>query len=260
MKKIDNGLFPFYCFDNLFSRNELVHFVSSGIHTLGFREGEDGQDVLLAREALAQSVGFSLEQLVNPQQVHSDRIAVVGQKEAGAGAKDRDSRIPETDGLITNEPGVCLMVMSADCVPVLLYDPVKRVIAAIHSGWRGTAAKIAGRAVEKMAEVYGSRPSDILAGIGPSIGKCCFEVGEEVAQVFRPEFPGTDVVRDGNRPGKSYVDLWEANRRILMASGLRKEHVEVGGLCTVCHHDDFFSYRHSGEKAGRFGAGIMLKS
>ena len=153
------------------------------------------------------------------------------------------------------------MVLSADCVPVLLFEPEKRVVAAVHAGWRGTAAEIVGVTVRVMQEHFGCDLQRVVAAIGPSIGKCCFEVGEEVARVFQQLFPGNQaIVGLGKQPGKYQVDLWEANRKELLACGVKNENIEVAGMCSVCHPDLFFSYRREGEKAGRFGAGIGMKS
>lgn len=139
-------------------------------------------------------------------------MRIVTAEEAGRGALDRESRIPATDALVTNQPGICLMVLSADCVPVLLFEPEKRVVAAVHAGWRGTAANIVVETVRVMQENFGCDPQRVVAAIGPSIGKCCFEVGEEVARVFQQLFPGNQaIVGLGKQPGKYQVDLWEAN-------------------------------------------------
>ncbi|MFR4044865.1 MAG: polyphenol oxidase family protein, partial [Odoribacter splanchnicus] len=128
-------------------------------------------------------------------------------------------------------------------------------------GWRGTAANIVVETVRVMQENFGCDPQRVVAAIGPSIGKCCFEVGEEVARVFQQLFPGNQaIVGLGKQPGKYQVDLWEANRKELLACGVKNENIEVAGMCSVCHPDLFFSYRREGEKAGRFGAGIGMKS
>lgn len=256
MKKIENPDFPYYVFEGLSRQEEILHFVSSGAKDIGFGIGKDAQLIVKNRKALAKAVGFEAEQLVTAHQVHGASIAVVGVSEKGKGALDRDSRIAGTDALITNLPGICLMVLSADCVPVLLCDPVRRAIAAVHSGWRGTAADIAGKTVLEMQIQYGCKPEDIQAGIGASIGPCCFEVDGDVAGQFE-EFP--HVVLPGRYRGKYQVNLWEANRLNLLNAGLKPEHIEMAQLCSVCHPEHFFSFRRDKEKAGRFGAGIGLK-
>lgn len=260
MQRIERKGDLFYRFGNLSRFGEILHFVSSGERSIGFREDGGDAEIRNNRKRLGEAAGFDVHTLVCARQVHSDRVTVAGLQEAGRGALDRESRIPDTDALVTDRPGLCLLVLSADCVPVLLYDPVKRAVAAVHAGWRGTAAGVVARAVDTMQERFGSDPGDLYAGIGPSIGKCCFEVGEEVAAVFREKFPSPDgVVFPAGKPGKSFVDLWEANARLLTGSGLVREHIEIAGLCTCCSAGAFFSYRRTGKEAGRFGAGIMLK-
>lgn len=253
------GVFPYYQFEHLRACSGVRHFVSSGARNIGFTADADADGIRENRLLLADAVGYEAERVVMARQVHSDHVAVVGEEDAGRGAFDRDSRLPATDALVTACQGICLAVLSADCVPVLLYDPVKKVIAAIHAGWRGTAARIVCRAVEVMRDRFGCEPADLLAGIAPSIGKCCFEVDEPVADVFRGIFPAdSGIVSADSRPGKYRVDLWEANRHELIASGLLPSRIEVAGMCTVCHPDRFFSYRREKERAGRFAAGIML--
>ena len=151
------------------------------------------------------------------------------------------------------------MVLAADCVPVLMYDPRMRVIAAVHAGWRGTVGRIAAKTVERMREKFGCDPRDMLVGIGPSIGPCCFEVGEEVVEAALEGLGDLKgLVETGKHPGKYQLNLWEANCRQLRQVGVEDARIEVAGICTVCHHDQFFSYRGDRGNTGRFGAGIML--
>ena len=251
--------FPFYCFKHLSRFERIKHFVSSEVGNIGFSASEADETVRLNRCRLAEAVGFDVHHLITAQQVHSATVKVVTEQDAGRGALEKESRIPMCDALVTNRRGICLMVLSADCVPVLLYDPERQVIAAVHAGWRGTVTGIVRKTVAVMAERFACRSADLLAGIAPSIGPCCFEVGEEVARVFGEMFPADpEIVRQGKCMGKFQVDLWEANRRELLESGVRDEQIEIAGMCTVCRPEHFFSYRRDGELAGRFGAGIML--
>lgn len=256
MLKVVRGNFPFYRFERLGDDRSLLHFVSSGERTIGFSGDTEEKVVRSNRRDLAEAVGFDAAFCVTGRQVHSAHVAVVTAVDSGRGALDAESRLPDTDALVTSCKGVCLMVLSADCVPVLLYEPERRVVAAVHAGWRGSAAGIVAKTVELMRGRFACRPERIRAGIGPSIGKCCFEVGKEVAGVFEDSFVGT--VLPGRSGQKCHVDLWEANRRQLLQSGLVDSHIEIAGMCTVCHPDRFFSYRRDGRAAGRFGAGIML--
>ena len=260
MLYVENDRFPFYRFSGLALFPEVNHFVSSGAKDIGFSERMEPQLIRQNRRALAEAVGMDMEKWIIAHQVHSANVAVMTATEVGHGVWDQESRIPDTDALVTADKGVGLMVMSADCVPVLLYDPVKQVIAAVHAGWRGTAARVVVETVKVMQEKFDCRSRDIWAGIGPSIGKCCFEVSREVAQVFQNLFPeGGEVVFAGQKPDKYQIDLWEANRLELVNTGLQPEHIEIAGMCTHCYPGRFFSYRRDGKAAGRFAAGIILK-
>lgn len=259
MIKIEHKVFPFYQFENMGELPGIRHFVSSGVKSIGFSDRVDPVRIRHFREELAQAVGFDPARVVMGHQVHSDRVAVVTEADAGKGALARDNCLAETDALVTNRVGICLTVLSADCVPVLLCDPFRQVVAAVHAGWRGTAAGIVGRTVGVMHDKFGCCPEQVYAGIGPSIGKCCFEVGEDVARIFYQLLPAcAGIVSKGKNPGKFQIDLWEVNRQQLLACGLIPSHIEVAGMCTVCHPDAFFSYRKDREGAGRFGAGILL--
>lgn len=260
MFRVEREKFPYYQFEHLSHCSGIRHFVSSGAKDIGFGDGKDWDEIRRNRQELADCVGIDIRNLVTAHQIHSANVAIVTCREAGRGAMDMESRLPDIDAMITNQEGICLMALSADCVPVLLYDPVARAIAAIHAGWRGTAAKIVEETVRMMQEKFGCKPGHILAGIGPSIGPCCFEVGQEVADVFRDLLPGvTDLVHSAVTANKCRVDLWEANRQELLAAGLKADNIEIAGLCSVCHSDRFFSYRRDGKEAGRFGAGIALR-
>jgi polyphenol oxidase len=168
--------------------------------------------------------------------------------------------IKDTDALITTSKGLCISVMSADCVPVLLYDPVKRAIGAVHAGWRGTVSKILTLTVQAMLQHYGTQPADLVAAIGPSICPEVYEVGEEVIMAVEQTFGTKDsLITRENGPGKGHFNLWEANRIQLLALGVKSENIEVAGICTYQHSDEFFSARRSGNRAGRFSAGILLR-
>lgn len=260
MIELKNSVFPFYRFNLLEAEKGILHFVSSAAQ--GDRADLNLNSPLGVenRKRLAQAMGIDVNCLALGEQVHGVQVTVVGEKGKGKGALDNADRFPATDALVTNIPGICLLVLTADCVPVLLYDPIKGVIAAMHAGWRGTVGKIVGRVVRKMEKEYACSPAAIKAAIGPSIGKCCFEVGEEVkAEFVRMNTQLETWIEPGKEPGKYYVDLWEVNRRQLLEVGLLNKHIEVAGICTSCRHEDFFSYRYAAQAAGRFASGIMLK-
>ncbi len=159
---------------------------------------------------------------------------------------------------MTNESGVVLCTQYADCVPLFFVDPIKRVVATSHSGWKGTVAQIGAVTVKRMQEAYGCDPKDILAGIAPSIGPCCFEVDYPVAQAFSALPFADDTIVHDDQNGKFHVDLWETNRRILIAAGIRPENITVTDLCTKCHSDTFWSHRVTGGERGSLAAFIAL--
>lgn len=228
--------------------------VSSGLIkglNLGFRVGDDETSVIENYRLIAKDFGFSYEQITAGRQTHSANIKIITKDDAGKGV-GKKSDFMDVDGLVTNVRDLPIVVYYADCVPLLLVDEHAGVIAAVHSGWRGTVMRIASEAVRVMCESFDAEPKRIKAAIGPSIGPCCFETGSEVACEFDDKF----VTAKNN--GKFMVDLWSANKDILSECGLRHENIDVLGLCTICHSDVLYSYRTHKEKTGRMGAFISL--
>jgi purine-nucleoside/S-methyl-5'-thioadenosine phosphorylase / adenosine deaminase len=233
---------------------------------LGFTDSDD-RDTVAANRGLfvaAAAEGKELLGMVTLRQIHSSLIRKVSAKDI------RDNSMPAVlkgDGLMTDEPGVLLGIQTADCIPVLVADRKKRAVAAFHAGWRGTLARIVENGVGRMRLEFGSRPEDLIASIGPGIGQCCYSVGEEVQEQFKSQFDyaselfrevyDSDPIRQkypmlfltARAPGHSdigpgvHLDLVEANRRQLLAAGLRKGAIFVTGQCTGCHTDRFFSHR-----------------
>ena len=254
---------PLWQFSNLGAMPGLGHYVSGraggvsqgelGTFNLGLRAGDEPERVWENRRRLAEAMDVALDHLVFPAQTHSLNVRRV----SGPIGPDE---LADTDALITDAPGVCINVMSADCVPVLLYDPVRRAAGAVHAGWRGTVGKIVTRTVAAMREAFGTDPADLVAGIGPSICADVYEVGEEVLTAVENAFGATEgLILRRTAEGKGYIDLWEANRRQLLAAGVPAPAIEVSGLCTYRHADQFFSARKSKNQAGRFAAGIVIK-
>lgn len=219
---------------------------------LGFRVGDNPDSVKRNYIQISQDFGIPFKKITAAKQVHSADIRIVTETECGYGVNHLDKTF-EADGLITNCKNIPIMVFYADCVPILLIDETVGVIAAIHSGWRGTVAKIARTAVLLMNEKFGAQPQNIKAAIGPSIGKCCFETGEEVASNFEDAFVSCLP------EGKFKVDLWGANKQMLLETGLSSNNIEILQMCTMCHHELLYSYRAHGGATGRMGALIMLK-
>lgn len=258
-----------YQFDLLGSHQKLRHYVSTraGGHSqanfsglnLGFHVGDDNFIVLQNRQQLAQALGLNLMWFTFANQDHTANVAIIDCQSRGRGAAEREDAIPYTDGMITNVERICLNVLVADCVPILLYDPVERVIAALHAGWRGTLKRIVPHALEMMIQQYGCKTGNILACLGPANGPCCYEVGEDVKRETLTALGSLQhVILPGKNPGKYIFDQWQANKMQLLDYGVREDHIEVSSLCTQCHSDIFFSSRAGKGLSGRFAAGIML--
>jgi YfiH family protein len=202
------------------------------------------------REQLARSLGIRTDQLVFPRQTHTRCVAEL--------SKVPENEIKGTDALVTSQPGICLCVQTADCVPVLLFDPVKKAISAIHAGWRGTVKKIAEAAVHKMTSNYGTSPENILAVVGPSIGPGIYEVGNEVVEAALGNIPEVEKTLYKNSKGKFHFNLWEANRQVLLQCGLKNENIAIAGECSYTENEKYFSARRDGVDTGRMVSGIML--
>lgn len=222
---------------------------------IGIHRGDSRENVLKNYKILGDALGFSPEQLVLTTQTHSDIVRVVDSREQGAGLFGPE--LPPCDALVTCTPGVGLVAFTADCTPILLWDPVTGAVGAVHAGWRGTASQIAGKAVRTMREAFGTRPQDIRAVIGPNIGRCCFETDRDVPDAMR------EALGDGVRAyirqqdDKFYLDLKAINTLILNRAGVTR--VEKSELCTVCRPDLFWSYRRDGSQRGSQGALILCE-
>lgn len=216
--------------------------------------GDDPEAVEENKKRIAKAIGVKPENMTFTHQTHTTNVTVVR-------PEDRGKRFPETDGMVTDVPGICLVTFYADCVPLYFVDPVKKAIGLSHSGWRGTVNKMGKVTVEKMAEVFGSAPEDIIAAIGPSICRDCYEVSEDVISVFRekfaPEFWDRLFYRKEN--GKYQLDLWAANLEVLKEAGVKEEHIAVTNVCTHCNPDLLFSHRATGEKRGNLSAFLALR-
>ena len=222
---------------------------------LGVHRGDLPENVRKNYTILGEAVGFLPEQTVFTKQVHSDIVKRVGQEQRGTGLLREVEA--DCDGLVTNEPDTALTVFSADCTPVLLYDPVRKAIGAVHAGWRGTAAKIAARAVEKMMQEFGSRAEDIRSAIGPCIGQCCFETHGDVPEAMLRAFGALAEAYIRPVGEKFYVDLKGLNALALRQIGVTD--IDTAEECTACAPQRFWSHRIVGGQRGSLAAIIMLK-
>lgn len=226
---------------------------------MSFSNGDDRENVLRNFKILCRSAGLDYRRLVFSHQTHTVNLRCVTEDDAGKGiVKTRDYE--DIDGLLTNVRGIGLVTQFADCVPLLFYDPVKRVVAASHAGWRGTFGEIGRLIVEKMVEQYGCRTENILAAIAPSICKNCYEVDEPLykAAAGIPYLPLDEVIKK-KEDGKYMLDLWECNRRILIHAGILPKNITVTDLCTNCNSHIFHSHRATKGQRGNLAAIIALK-
>jgi YfiH family protein len=263
---------------------------AQGELNLGF-SGDDRETVARNRRLFAEAItGDSATPLVCLRQIHSSLLVVARTEDAGCGDPsplhpgDRSSsQVCRGDGLMTDEPGLLLGIQTADCIPVLVADRKRRAVAAFHAGWRGTVNRIVEKGIGRMRLEFGSRPEDLIAAIGPGIGPCCYAVGEEVLSSFESQFSyarelfrevySVDPVRTRypmlfltqRAPGHSeigpslHLDLVEANRRQLLAAGLKPRSIKIAGGCTSCQPELFFSHRASQGHAGRMMSAIGIR-
>lgn len=199
---------------------------------------------------LAEKLGLPSRSLVFPDQTHTNCVAEISELP--------EHIIAETDALVSNKAGICLCVQTADCVPVLLFDPVAKVVAAVHAGWRGTVGKIVENAVKQMVSKYGTLPQNIRAAIGPSISPAIYEVGDEVVDAAKKTIPNADQTLQKNSSCNYHFNLWEANRQLLIRSGLNTSNIEVLGECSFSGIEKYYSARRDGVETGRMVSGIMI--
>ncbi len=221
---------------------------------IAIKEGEAPENVRRNLEILGEAIGFGLSDLVTTRQTHSDIVRVVTRADH-RGCFHRD--YPECDGLVTNDPGVALLIFTADCTPLLFHDPVTGAVGAAHAGWRGTASAIGAKTVRAMVENFGCKPENIHAAIGPNIGLCHFETDADVPEAMIGAF-GAEVepfIRP--RGDKYYVNLKEINALILRRAGVR--HIDISEDCTVCQSSRFWSHRVTGGQRGSQGAVIVCR-
>lgn len=231
-----------------------------GTLNLGFNRGDSREAVMENFLRFCRALDIDPNDTVFSDQVHGDRVMVVGSDDRGKGAF-RESDIRHADGLMTREARVALVTFYADCVPLFFLDPIRKAIALSHAGWRGTVARIGAKTLEKMSREFGTRPEECLIGIGPSIGPCCFEVDLPVAQQFAKAFDKYDdmIIKPGLEPGKYQIDLWMANALQLKDMGVPPRNITVAGMCTSCYQTLFFSHRRDKAHTGRMAAMLMLK-
>ena len=271
MKEHQNHGIPFLSFESFDKTGLTVNAfstraggVSSGYFTSMNFKGTPGDAPSNIKEnyrRMADALGVSVSQMVLTQQTHTTNLRRVGSDDAGCGLS-RPLTWTDTDGLLTNAPGVMLVAFFADCVPLYFLDPVHKAIALSHSGWRGSVSRMGAVTVQKMAVEFGSRPQDLIAGIGPCICRKCYEVDEFVADKIREVF-AEEEMKQFLFPGRAdhyQLDLPAMNRLILETAGIPANQISDSGHCTCCEADRFFSHRASGGKRGNLCAFLMLNN
>jgi len=256
MRKMIQGRLSVFKFESFKRHKNIAHFVTTKEGWVSGNKprftGDQESDYLGFRKELAVSCQSDINQFVFPRQTHSDRVVV-------ADSETNTVDLIGVDALITNQPGLFICVQTADCVPILIYDPQKKVVAAIHAGWRGTSIKIAQKTIRLMTEKFGCHPSDMVAGIGPSIHLHAYEIGADVIEAIKCNFANYEaLLKPSLNESKAYLDLWEANQTVLIESGIPEENIEVMGLCSFEHSDLFYSARRDGTDTGRMVSGIRL--
>jgi YfiH family protein len=238
----------------IFENHKNILAFTSTKQTLNNRDahftGDSTEVVQENRKELAAVLDINASQLLFPRQTHTNCVAEI--------LEIPENEISETDALVSNKIGICLCIQTADCVPILLFDPVQEVIAAVHAGWRGSVNKIVEVAVQKMISEYNSSPKDILAAIGPSISPEVYEVGDEVVKAAKSSIPNSEKTLLINKARKFHFNLWEANRQLLLQTGLQTDNIEILGECSYQNSDKYFSARKEGIDTGRMVSGIMI--
>ena len=264
-----NNLFQFNIFKQL---TEITHCYTTRLDgvsqkpfdslNLGFNRGDRNENVIENYHRVTDALGLSFEQLVLSDQIHSDVVIPIGKEHLGMGICQK-STIHGVDGMITDESGIGLTTFYADCVPLFFYDPVHKAIGLSHSGWRGTVKKIGIKTLEKMQERYKTDPREVYIGIGPAIGKCCYEVSEDVKKEFDLSFNDDIIAKivstSSHNPSKYMLDLKMANYLMFQQYGVQTEKMEMTPLCTSCEEQLFFSHRRMGTARGSQVAILALR-
>ncbi|MGD9568796.1 MAG: peptidoglycan editing factor PgeF [Sedimentibacter sp.] len=262
----ENQGFKYITFPSFEKYDNLVHCfttrkggVSQGSFesmNIGFSTGDRDENIKRNIEIMAENLGINVEDIVETNQTHTNNIKYVTEEHKGR--VFGETAFKDVDGIYTDKRNLALMSFHADCTPVFFYDPVKKVIALAHAGWRGTLLNIAGIMVKALVKNFNSDPKDIITAIGPSLGACCFEVDKDVADMFLDE--NEELKKFMEIKGiKYHFNLWEINKYLLMREGIKEENIEISGICTKCNNDMFFSHRVQGGKRGLMAGILMMK-
>lgn len=234
--------------------------VSGGYYSslnLSFRKQDDIENVVKNYGILCNRFNLNINSMVFSDQIHKDNIVRVNSSHSGFPLYGK--KIYDCDALITDERELPLVTYYADCVPIYFFDPVNEAVGLAHAGWRGTLMKIGAKVVDRMEEVFGTNPSNLLVAIGPSIGSCCYEVGRDIYDLFASEFVGYNNFIYEEKDSKYKLDLKLCNRQQLIEKGVKSTNIYISSYCTSCEGQYFFSYRRDKGKTGLHCAIIMLR-
>lgn len=268
MEKITSGPVPYFQF-KIFQNQPITHavftrhggFSEAPYDSLNVRYtiGDSDYSVTKNRQQIAETLNTSPEKLVSANQTHSANIHFAGSSLESKTSKPNE--VPDTDAFITTQPNLHLLIQTADCQPVLIYDPTHHIVAAIHSGWRGSLQDIIGLTVRRLVKDFSSKPQDLLVGIGPSLGPCCAEFKN-----YQQEFPQSFIdAHSAHINSDSHIDFWQISVSQLLSTGVLPQNIETSEICTLCNSKDFFSYRAANRakpphSTGRFATTITLNS
>ncbi|MGA1790350.1 MAG: peptidoglycan editing factor PgeF [bacterium] len=226
---------------------------------VGLHVGDDPANVRKNRSLVCRELGFGIDSMVAMQQSHSANIAIIEDEDKGRGALQREDGIEDTDGIVTNSKNIILSAMAADCSLNILYDPVKRVLALTHSGWKGIVSGVLKNTISAMVRSFGCHRGDILVGIGPTICERCFEVGDDLIDSMEKIFQHRmDAILSETRKGIQSINMIRALSMQLRDEGIQSDHIEVSDMCNACRTEEFFSYRMENKVTGRFGLFAVL--
>lgn len=228
----------------------LVHAVTKGPWNMSMTAGPAVDTTQARRRHVCEILSVPFERLTVSRQVHGTRVAVLQPRPNRQGAFAGQEPIPGTDGLVTGQPNVPLMALSADCCLMVLYDPARPAVGVGHAGWRGTAAGLATALIRTMVDTFESRPEELLAAVSPCAGVCCYEVQDDVVSAFQENRHDASSIFE-RRNGSTFLNLAKANVLQLESSGVRRSRIDAADICTICS-DEFFSYRRDGASAGHF--------
>ena len=269
MKLNTIGELKYFTFDII----DRLGFVGSGFSTrqggvseehlyslnLGYSRGDERENVDKNYDILCGALGVERGRCAALHQVHSTDIVRIDKEFQGLGF-DKSFACIDADGMITNEKDIVLVTYHADCVPLYFVDTKNKAIGMAHAGWKGTGNGMAEKMLIAMKDAFGTAPEDVIAAIGPSIGKCCYQVDEPVTSVFKSNYEFADeYIKEDGTEGKYKLDLWGFNKELLMVNGVKEENIDVGGICTKCNPELFYSHRNCGEKRGTMGAFLFLR-